>query len=190
MIMAKKRQKKSAQHGALPPEHPATDHTGLGHADESPESLLDRALAAVTQVELLDIVLRKLSVERDEDVGAEPLIAETSPGPGTFGNNPEGTMLYIQPTLSLRGYKPLDGVKHGEPVVRIEATFALAYSCPNVAQIPKDALSAFAMTNAVFTLWPFWRELVMIASLRMRIAPIVVPLLRVRPRVPAEPRKD
>ena len=72
----------------------------------------------------------------------------------------------------------MDDAAHGEPVASIEATYVLVYSCTDTEQLPRENLNAFANTNAIFNVWPFWRELVMNTTLRMRMESIVIPLFR------------
>jgi hypothetical protein len=168
----------------VPPEHLPEQRQEHVPTAEVPEPIFQLALSVFTQVRLVDVALTKLSIDRADDVGIEPLVHETT-HVGQFGNNPEQTTVYIQPTLSLRAYKPNTDKRPGEPVVRIDATFLLIYACENVAQIPTENISAFAMTSGAFTIWPYWRELVMDASMRMRIAPIVVPPLQ-----PIQPKPE
>jgi hypothetical protein len=186
--MARKQKKRQKRLAAR--EHPPDQPLEPSSTGESPHrELLQPALLAGNRVELLEIVLKKLSIERDDDVGTEPLITATSQTAGKFGIDPEQDKLYFQPTLTLLGYEESDGTKKHKRVLQIEATFTLIYSCANVALIPNEHLSEFATRDGLIHTWPFWRELVMTASSRMRVAPIVVSLLRITREKP-ETHKD
>lgn len=63
-----------------------------------------------------------------------------------------------------------------EPVVRanIETTFAADYQL--LREVDKSALDEFALYNAPFNVWPFWREYVSTQSSRMGLPRTVIPL--------------
>lgn len=66
-----------------------------------------------------------------------------------------------------------------DALLSIEATFRATYTIPTDTVTDTATLRFFAATNGVFNLWPYWREFVQSASLRMGFHGIVVPTLRI-----------
>ena len=61
----------------------------------------------------------------------------------------------------------------------IEATFILNYEVPSRQNFEDKNLHAFAATNGVFNVWPYWREYVQSTTTRMGLPPITLPVFRV-----------
>ena len=119
-----------------------------------------------------------LVAKRDDRVAEGPLRVEILPKENAYGIDVSTNTLVVKVTLTLAAFAVLDEESRGEPAVTIEASFGMLYACDNVGEIPAKNLEAFAVTTALFNLWPFWREVVMNTTARMRITPIVVPVLR------------
>ena len=119
-------------------------------------------------------------MKRVDNVGIEPLTLKSvvTPASNSYSIDEHENRLIIRPTLALTGFKPSPNESQQELAVSIEATFAVVYICENIVQLMPENLAAFASTNAIYNLWPFWRELVMNISTRLRLHPIVIPLLR------------
>jgi hypothetical protein len=141
-------------------------------------SQLELSAVISQKVRLEDVALVGLSMSRIDDVSELPLKLEFTQKSNAFGINEGKNQLVIRPTLSVAAFKLPDDTTIRELFISIEATFAIMYTCDDVSQFPAENLEAFANTNAIFNVWPFWRELVLNTSARMRITPIVVPLLR------------
>jgi hypothetical protein len=135
-------------------------------------------LVVSERVKIDDVAVLSLSVTRVENLGDAPMRVEFTTKAILFGTNEERNQLVIRPTLSAAVLRKSDDVTDTKPVVSIEATFAILYKCDNVGQLAAENLEAFAKTNGIFNVWPYWRELVMSMASRMKIAPIVVPVLR------------
>lgn len=56
----------------------------------------------------------------------------------------------------------------------IEATFVAEYVLSSIPE--NDALNAFALNNASYHVWPYWREYLMNQCLRMNLPKAVVPM--------------
>lgn len=67
-------------------------------------------------------------------------------------------------------------------LARIEATFMAEYEM--TAPVEQPALDEFAVCNAPFNVWPFWREYVASQANRMNMPKAMMPLQGFRPRKP------
>ncbi|TFH72253.1 preprotein translocase subunit SecB [Gammaproteobacteria bacterium LSUCC0112] len=64
-----------------------------------------------------------------------------------------------------------------DPILQIEATYCVDYRITQASlQTDQEALDAFALENASYHLWPFWREFVMSQCSRMNVPKIPLPL--------------
>lgn len=65
-----------------------------------------------------------------------------------------------------------------EPAVlaQIEATFVSEYELTN--ELEKEALDAFALKNASYHVWPYWREYLSTQCTRMGLPKVVVPTVQ------------
>lgn len=64
-----------------------------------------------------------------------------------------------------------------DPALQIEAHYCVDYRITQDSlQTDQEALDAFALSNASFHLWPFWREYVMSQCSRMNVPKIPLPL--------------
>jgi hypothetical protein len=145
---------------------------------QAPDLPLQTALAVSETATLNDVAVVALAVKRADNVGDTELRVHFAQKANGYGTNGEHGQLVVKPTFSVSAFKLSDDESNTEPCISIEATFAVLYACENVGRFSPENLEAFANTNAVFNVWPFWRELVMSISTRMRISPIVVPMLR------------
>lgn len=73
-------------------------------------------------------------------------------------------------------------IRSGDDEERLQAevhgVFELSYSIPNKETFSSDELKAFAQVNAVFNVWPYWRELVQASLARMSMPTLTVPVYR------------
>lgn len=65
----------------------------------------------------------------------------------------------------------------------IEATFIAEYEMTKA--LDKEALDEFALYNAPWNLWPYWREYVASQSMRLNLPKVAMPLQCLAPRNPA-----
>ncbi len=67
-----------------------------------------------------------------------------------------------------------------EPVVLIHASFLLCYDFKDeFEKYPDEAYKAFAEMNGVFNAWPYWREYVQNATVRMGLSALTIPVFRI-----------
>ena len=67
-----------------------------------------------------------------------------------------------------------------DALVSIETRFELEYRLPEGFRVDPQTLTAFAETNGIYNIWPYWREFVQSTFVRMGLPPLVLPLLRAR----------
>jgi preprotein translocase subunit SecB len=58
----------------------------------------------------------------------------------------------------------------------IEATYVAEYSLQG--EPGKDALDEFALNNASYHVWPYWREYIMSQSMRMNLPKVALPAMQ------------
>ena len=67
-----------------------------------------------------------------------------------------------------------------EPVVLIHASFLLCYDFKDKFENhPDEAFKAFAEMNGVYNAWPYWREFVQNATVRMGLPALTIPVFRI-----------
>lgn len=83
---------------------------------------------------------------------------------------------WIQEEGSSDGSEPPDEDASGEAAVRaqVEADFVAEYLMSE--ELEQDAIDAFALNNASYHAWPYWRELVMNQSERLRMPRVSLPM--------------
>jgi preprotein translocase subunit SecB len=78
----------------------------------------------------------------------------------------------------------------GEPASRavdISLRLNASYRIPaEVATEPSD-IKAFARSNGMLNVWPYWREFVQSTTSRAGLPPLTVPLFRLHQKQPAKP---
>lgn len=72
--------------------------------------------------------------------------------------------------------------QEAKPVAQIEASYLVDYVITDTALLgATEALDEFALKNASYHLWPFWREFVMSQAQRMNLPKVPLPM-----RLPAK----
>lgn len=66
-----------------------------------------------------------------------------------------------------------------EPVVTATATFLLMYEVPDLDGFTDEIYKSFGETNGIFNAWPYWREYVQTATVRMGLPALTIPVFRV-----------
>jgi len=80
-------------------------------------------------------------------------------------------------------------VPASESAIRIVADVEVKYDFPKELDAPTDVeLQSFANSNGVLNAWPYLRETIQNASVRMGFPPILLPLYRIA-RAPATPQR-
>jgi hypothetical protein len=71
--------------------------------------------------------------------------------------------------------------------IAIRIVTELTYRVPPESSFSPGALKAFAKTNGLFNVWPYWRHYVQSTSVLMGLPPLVMPVYRVPRRVAQDP---
>jgi hypothetical protein len=78
------------------------------------------------------------------------------------------------------GCRLIAGESDSEPdaiFAQIEATFVAEYMLsPDFAETDEEALTAFAVENASFHVWPYWREYLMSTCTRLNLPKVALPV--------------
>lgn len=74
-----------------------------------------------------------------------------------------------------------------EPTLLVEAGFEVDYSLRDQYEPEEDAIDAFQNGNAIFNVWPYFREFLQSVTTRMGHPPLTAPFLKLRPK-PEEKR--
>jgi preprotein translocase subunit SecB len=64
-------------------------------------------------------------------------------------------------------------------VAAVKIQYELEYRVPEDFKASRADLTAFAKVNGVFNAWPYFREIVQTATMRMDLPPVVLPVYRV-----------
>ena len=93
----------------------------------------------------------------------------------------DGATLIVKASMGLHVAKPGD-VTDAAPVA-IEAVFELRYGLNSTEGLTKENYDAFGESNAVFNAWPYWREYVQSATMRLGLPGLTLPLFRFKKTV-------
>jgi hypothetical protein len=63
---------------------------------------------------------------------------------------------------------------------QVEAIFSTVYACDPSNVPPPEAINEFARVNALYHVWPFWREFLHSTCGRLSIAAVTLPMMVVR----------
>jgi hypothetical protein len=66
-----------------------------------------------------------------------------------------------------------------EPVIVIDATFALTYKIDNFEGLTQKGFEQFANLNGIYNAWPYWREFVQNTIIRMGLPSLSIPVFRI-----------
>jgi len=113
----------------------------------------------------------KSSIRSPKEAGKIDLFVDTSTQPPGM---PEDGLIYVQPTINTLV------TSQGKTVVSIMATYELIYLLSKDMKVSQEELNDFARLNAMFNVWPYWREFVQSTITRMNLPPLVLPLFRIK----------
>lgn len=102
-----------------------------------------------------------------------------------FKNDADVASLFrVYIDVGVRLFYDMVELNDDEPVLQIEASYCVDYRITDSKlTTDQDALDIFALQNASYHLWPFWREFVMSQSTRMNVPKIPLPLRFFQPKV-------
>jgi preprotein translocase subunit SecB len=137
---------------------------------------LQRARRLISAVNLIDVRLIELhakTVIRSEDITDDMLPAVRHWASAAPPGLKEG-VFFVRANLDLRIASEIN-----PSVASVKIQYELEYRLPDDFKASRADLAAFAKVNGVFNAWPYFREIVQAATLRMGLPPIVLPVYRV-----------
>lgn len=66
-----------------------------------------------------------------------------------------------------------------EPVLTIDASYALTYQADSFDGLTQEGFEQFANLNGIYNAWPYWREFVQNTVARMGLPPLTIPVFRI-----------
>jgi len=69
--------------------------------------------------------------------------------------------------------------KAPEPVLTINASYALPYQSDRFDGLTQEGFEQFANLNGIYNAWPYWREFVQNTVARMGLPPLTIPVFRI-----------
>lgn len=97
-------------------------------------------------------------------------------------------VLRIQVKFRMQGSVKQDSETSREKAkaaVKVECIFEADYSLKPEFEITPEHIRAFREGNAIFNLWPYFREFLQSHVTAMALPPFVAPFLRIQPKLPA-----
>ncbi len=176
--MAKTKQKRKPRTRPDGTEDKALRAPIAGYQTIDSETIETASLLSPRMV-LADCALLSVFAARAEDVGDGSFTVSIPPQQVTFGTREGEDKVFLTASLALAAYRSAEAVGKEEPLVHVQAKFTLMYHCKEVANVPGNQIEAFAVANGLQDVWPFWREIVLNVTGRMRIQPIAVPNFRI-----------
>lgn len=147
---------------------------GLIHSVELAQKEFENAKALIACVELQEVRLSRFKFISSLDDRSQPdgqiEISSTSRSNPTIA----GSAFRISFDLGLQGHQ--EGILIIDITARIEAI----YSVPEDKTFSAAQMKAFSRSNGMLNIWPYWREYVQAATQRAGLAPLTLPLFRVR----------
>ncbi|MBL8217539.1 MAG: hypothetical protein JNK87_42860 [Bryobacterales bacterium] len=134
----------------------------------------------------------KLTAELEDEAGPEPAVGvrfqfRSKPLPA-----PEGT-LRIEVSFQMIGVAEGEGAEEerkADPAVLVDCAFAADYELAADFAIRPEHVKAFKDGNAIFNVWPYFREFLQSSLQRMGLPPLTAPFLRLEVKREGGPVKE
>jgi hypothetical protein len=160
----------------------------LNHVSEIDQATFETVRQLIVRAELQSVRLAKCKVstkpraaESDKDHVAFALITKAD-------GKRDGERLDCEFSFTLNAtHESLDS-KPMEILLTLEAT----YKVPSEITFSPKQVRAFAKTNGMLNVWPYWREFVQSVTSRAGLPPLTLPLFRVHitPSAPLTPKPN
>ncbi len=144
-----------------------------------------RLAELISQVSIHDVRLVGLecgtSVRSPEEAGKDVELSWTHDVSFDFDPNRSELVVHVDTDAKVSPKEPskVSPDEKAEAAVEVMATFELVYRVPDGLEVSEAEFRSFAETNAVFNVWPYWRELFQAMLTRMGLPAIALPLLRI-----------
>lgn len=131
----------------------------------------------VAKTDLKEIYLLSCNVFRTVDaLSFEQIGADINFSGNLLNEGDDGFTAQVD--LTIAGHPKDD---KDSAVIMIEAKYNLDYSLKDKEGLTDIDLNVFCEMNAVYNVWPYFREFVQNMAGRMDIPPLLLPLLKIRP---------
>jgi preprotein translocase subunit SecB len=135
-------------------------------------STYELAKSLIACANLRSIRFVKFAVQVDLPQGAAAEEVELSTSGRSSGTAHEGGMNL---TFDLK----VQGKKDENTIISIAGRLLAEYDLPDEEHPSPEQMKAFAKTNGMVNIWPYWREFVQASTLRAGLPPLTMPLFRV-----------
>lgn len=146
---------------------------------------INAGLDVSIRVELLDIRIIKSTFEQTPDVGRGRKKVDISRNVN-LEIDKEKELLFVIVEFTLNA--SIEGVE--SPVIIITGSFLLIYKLKDFDGLTDESYRSFAEVNAVFNVWPYWREYVQSVTVRMGLPSLTIPVFRISKSSDKETNKD
>lgn len=136
-------------------------------------SKLDLAEVVSRQVELKEVFITRIFARRCAHFEDRAHTVALHVNVDSKANRHEG-LIHVNPQFLLTA--SLDEASEAD-LVRIEAEYCLQYRLSSFADVRKQHIDAFGRLNGLYNAWPYWREFVQSATVRMGLPPLTIPVL-------------
>jgi hypothetical protein len=153
--------------------------------NEEKKSRIEIGLSVSDRIQLLHVCVVEGSFRRNLGIDApEPLIKQRRSVEASIDES--SGRLRVMTRFFLEAVP--SNVEGENSLMEIEARFLLTYAVNSMEGLTKEHFDAFAEHNGIFNVWPYWREYVQSATLRMGLPALTVPVYRIgakRPQIEA-----
>lgn len=144
-----------------------------------PSAIVDLAVPVAQRVQLNDVRFRDFSAHRadaDRFRGVAPFV-QFEHRVIDVGKSDEVSKLDVVVEFSAQAF--CDEDRREAPILRVNAAIALTYSISSFDGLSDIQLGSFALMNGVFNAWPYWREYLQSATVRLGLPALIAPVHRI-----------
>lgn len=152
----------------------STDLTGLRLS-----AIVELATQVSARVQLLDVVFEEFYARRveRERFREESQSVEFNQRLAKVARDEPNLRFVI--SLEFEAIARPDSAPEDQSWMEARATLALTYSVSSFDDLSDVNLAAFAFINGVYNAWPYWREYVQSATVRLGLPPLIAPVYRI-----------
>lgn len=141
---------------------------------ENVEQKLTLAAPLSAAVELLDVFIAKTACSRQPTFSKKGARIELAVSKQVIWKPERPDRLAVLPALGIRGVSD----EQEKPFFAIEASYVLSYGIRGSNAFTNEQRAAFADLNAMYNVWPYWREFVQSTMTRMGLPPYTLPVFQ------------
>lgn len=147
-----------------------------------------KALAKISRsTELTGLFLLNAQVDRDPEIGVFKDIGAKFEHTGKLYQR-DGDLFKAHVSISVRGLNKDDADE--SPLVIIKGEYLVSYKIVDNLELDDAELDIFCSINALYNVWPYFRQLVSSMCNKMYIPQLLLPLLRIVQEKEVESEKE